>query len=138
MLIDMNFHDFLKFGKELIQEKDIPEVKIRTSVSRVYNYVFHYIRENYREHPDSDFTNGKGDHQEAIGFLKRLEERRLASALEALTNKRNNVEYTLKLSFTKGYAIDYIDDAEDFVIRIDKEHLKSRRVKERMKKRWRK
>jgi len=129
----MNFRNFLGLGKELIEGENIPEVKIRTSMGRVYNYVFHYMRENHRGHPDSNFGNGKGDHSEAINFLKRLEERRLASTLHSLTHKRNRAEYDLNLSFKKQNAIDYIEDAEDFVKKMDSGNVKTRRVKAKRK-----
>jgi len=128
----MNYNKFLIFGKELIDGESVSEIKIRTSISRGYNYVFHHVRENCRNHPDSNFNNGRGDHQEAIHFLKRLEEGRLASTLNSLTDKRNNAEYELKPTFNKTNAEDYIDDVEDFIKKFNKENIKKRRVKKKL------
>jgi len=127
----MNLKEFYNLGKELIQGENVSEVKIRTSIGRIYNYVFHYVRENCREHPDSRFRNGKGDHQEAVEFLKRIEERRLASILTSLTDQRNNAEYDLKLSFTIQKAEDYIDDADDFIDRFNNRNITKRRAKQK-------
>ena len=133
----MNYNNFLTFGKELIKSEPISEVKIRTSISRGYNYAFHHVRENCRGHPDSDFKDGKGDHHEAIEFLKSIEQGRLASALNDLTDKRNKAEYDLKLSFNKKNAIEYIDDSEDFVERfnLEKENIIKRRAKQKFRRR---
>lgn len=100
----MNYRNFLVLGKELIEYEPISEVKIRTSISRGYNYVFHHVRENCRSHSESHFKDGRGDHKEAIKFLERIEQGRLASALTSLTDKRNHAEYDLKLSFNKTKA----------------------------------
>ena len=129
----MNYNAFLTLGKELINNDPVTEVKVRTSISRGYNYAFHHVRENCRNHPDSSFNNGKGDHQEAIEFLKRIEQGGLASLLLSLTDKRNNAEYGLKLTFNKENAIDYIDDTEDFVGRFESEktNILKRRVKQK-------
>jgi len=131
----MNLKDFYDLGKELLQGENVPEVKIRTSIGRIYNYVFHYVRENCRKHPDSKFRNGKGDHQEAVKFLERIEERRLASTLLSLTEQRNNAEYDLKLSFTIQKAKDYIDDADDFINRFNNRNIIKRRAKQKKLKR---
>ena len=129
----MKYNDFLIFGKELIKSKPSSEIKFRTSMSRGYNYVFHHVRENCRNHPDSEFNNGKGDHHEAVSFLKRIEQSRLASALNLLTEKRNCAEYDLKLVFKKTNAEDYIDDAEDFLNRFEKEKTNIIRRREKSK-----
>jgi uncharacterized protein (UPF0332 family) len=129
----MNYNAFLTLGKELIENEPVTEVKIRTSISRGYNYAFHHVRENCRSHPDSHFNNGKGDHREAIEFLKRIEQGTLASHLLSLTDKRNNAEYDLKLNYKKEKAIEYIDDAEDFVGRFDRDKINilKRKIKQK-------
>ena len=134
----MNLNDYFSLGKELIQGSNIPEVKIRTSIGRCYNYVFLFVRENCKGHPDSQFSSrGKGDHQAAIRFLTSIEERRLASSLIDLTDKRNIAEYDLSKKYILTHASDYINDAEDFVRRFSQEiqNIKSKRVKQKYKKR---
>jgi len=129
--ISINYNKFFQLANELILNKTIEEVKIRTSISRAYVYAFHYVRENYRNHPDSNFKNGTGDHDEAIQFLKRLKEGRLASTLLSLTARRNNAEYDLPLDYKrKQKAEDYIDDVKDFIQKMEceKTTLKKRRV----------
>ncbi len=127
----MNYNEYLFFSKKLIQDENNPEVNIRTSISRAYNYVFLHVREKHRNHPDSNFRNGRGDHKEAVEFLKRLEYSRLASTLFSLTDRRNLAEYDLKVDFKKVKALEYIDDAQDFIKKIDNENIKKRRVKKK-------
>lgn len=134
----MNYHNYLVFSKELIKEEKAPEVNIRTSISRAYNYAFLHVREKHRNHPDSYFRNGRGDHKEAIAFLKRLEYSRLASALFSLTDRRNLAEYDLKQVYKKQKALDYIDDTKDFIKKINGEDIKNRRVKKKLKPKGRK
>jgi len=86
--------DFERHSKRVNNEFS-DEIARRCVMSRVYYSAFHYVRENGRNDPSSNFTSGGGDHGAAQQLLRDKGRRTLAQNLNTLHEERKRADYDL-------------------------------------------
>lgn len=94
--MSINPKDFFSYSRKLANNSKDREIARRSSISKGYYYAFHYVRENGKTHPTTDyFRDGGGDHTEVVEFLERMGEKKLSKELSSLQEWRENADYKL-------------------------------------------
>jgi len=108
-----DFHD----QYETLKDDAESEINRRTAINRGYYYSFHRVREECRDDPASDFSNGSGDHTEVIRFFKRRNLYDLADLFENLQAERKKADYELHKTISQEklekFRLDIIEFEEE-------------------------
>ena len=114
----MNYDEFLNCAKQFFQGKS-GEIDLRNSASRAYYYLFHKIRETFRGHPKADFKNGKGDHEEALKFLLRINQPTLADRFHECLTRRQNADYGINDPFAEICADEQLKEVQSIASHLE-------------------
>jgi len=92
MVVD---HADFESHSDRISNRFSDEIARRCAMSRRYYSAFHFVRENGRSDPNSNFTDGGGDHQAAQQLLRAKGRPALAQKLNTLHEERKRADYDI-------------------------------------------
>lgn len=114
----IHYDEFLNCARQFLQQAGA-EIDLRNCSSRAYYYLFHKVRETFRHHKEAHFHNGMGDHEEALKFLLRIDQRPLADRFLGCLRRRENADYDINDPFSQTKAQDQLSEVEAVAREID-------------------
>lgn len=115
----MHYDEFLDCARRFVQRSRPAEVDLRNCASRAYYYLFHKIRETFRNDKSSDFENGPSDHQKAVEFFRTIRETTLANRVHHCYNIRKNADYDINRPFRRIQANEQLREVVSIARQID-------------------
>jgi uncharacterized protein (UPF0332 family) len=94
------------------------EIDRRCVISRKYYYAFHYVRENGRNDPSSNFSNGGGDHKHARDLLRNKGHPQLSQKLFRLHEWRKKSDYDLDKTINDSDLNQFLQRHRQFMNQI--------------------
>jgi len=115
----INYDEFLNCAYQFIQKGNPTEMDLRNSTSRAYYYLFHKIRETFRNHPKANFKDGPGDHKQIVVFLIKINKGILANRVHQCYNLRNTADYEIKAFFSRKKADEQLKEVKSISKQIN-------------------
>lgn len=115
----VNYDEFLNCAYQFIQRGNPTEMDLRNSTSRAYYYLFHKIRETFRDHPKANFRDGPGDHKQIVVFLIKINKGILANRVHQCYNLRNIADYEIKVLFSRKKAYEQLKEVKSISKQIN-------------------